>query len=123
MVAADSARRVRELETAEPSESALYAFTAENVTAAPSGPGVYTLLRHNDVVMIGATTHLRDDLIAHQRGDRGVRTRCASRYRVEATTLARMTVRGDEVMDEYRKTHNSNVPRGNRPTTLMHKVP
>jgi hypothetical protein len=123
MVTDDSARRARDPEATGPSATALYEFTAENVSAAPSGPGVYALLRNNDVVMIGATPHLRDDLMAHQRGDRGVRTRCATRYRVEATTLARLGACGDEAMDEYRKTHNSNVPRGNRPTTLMHKVP
>jgi hypothetical protein len=116
MLIHDSARPAQQPEATESPAAAIQEFTAANVTAAPSGPAVYTLFRHNHVVMIGATRHLRNDLVAHQRGDRGARTRCATRYRAEPTTLDRLAVRGDEVMADYRRSHNSNVPWGNRPS-------
>ncbi len=89
-------------------------FTAENLVDASTGPGVYVLLRREHVVMIGGSPNLRDELAAHQRGERGAWTGCSTHYRMEETSLSGVTIRHDELMDEYRRSHNSNVPAGNR---------
>ena len=89
-------------------------FTAEHVIDASTGPGVYVLSRRGRVVMIDGAPNLRVELAAHQGGDRGRRTASATEFRVHETTLAGVGDRREQLMEEYRRTHNSNVPPGNR---------
>lgn len=89
-------------------------FTGDNLMDAPTGPGVYVLLRRGRVVMIDGAPNLRSELAVHQRGDHGARTASATHYRTQETTLSGVDARREQLMEDYRRTHNSNVPVGNR---------
>lgn len=89
-------------------------FARDNLMDAPTGPGVYVLLRRGRVVMIDGAPNLRQELAAHQRGDRGTRTASATHYRTQETTLSDVGSRREQLMGNYRRSHNSNVPPGNR---------
>jgi hypothetical protein len=89
-------------------------FTGEDLMDAPTGAGVYVLMRRGRIVMIDGTPNLRVELAAHERGDRGARTASATHYRTQETTLSGVGERRDQLMEQYRRSHNSNVPPGNR---------
>lgn len=102
---------ITEIATTLPADRA---FTTEDLEGAPTGPGVYVLLRRGRIVMIDATPELRVALAAHQRGERGARTASATQYRTQETTVSGAGERCAELMEDYRQSHNSNVPPGNR---------
>jgi hypothetical protein len=97
--------------TAEPEDREL---TDAGVRGVPGDPGVYVLLRYGRVVMIGGTPNLEVELAAHRNGERGSRTVRATHFRTQEMALSRVEGRREELLDAYRKSHNSNVPAGNK---------
>jgi hypothetical protein len=89
-------------------------FTDHGLLGVTDGPGVFVLLRRGRVLMIDGTPNLEFELAAHQRGARGVRTVHATHFRTHEMALSRVADRCEELMEAYRKSHNSNVPPGNK---------
>ena len=89
-------------------------FTAVGVADAPNHPGIYELFRGPILVLIGKSSDLHADLEAHRRGDNGTRTRSASHYRFEELNSSESDDRQAELLAGYRRSHNSNLPIGNR---------
>lgn len=88
-------------------------FTDDALVGVPNGPGVYVLLRGGRVLMIGGSPNLEVELAAHHHGERGIRTFGATHFRTEETALSQVEDRREELLEGYRRSHNSNVPRGN----------
>jgi hypothetical protein len=89
-------------------------FTAESIDHVTAGPGVCVLMRGHEFVVIGRSTTTRSDLSAHRRGAHGTRTRSATAFLAEEVDGDRLDVRYEGLLNDYRSSHNSNVPPGNR---------
>ncbi len=91
-----------------------YAFTESNVNKAPAEHGVYALYDGDVIVYIGRASGdgvtIRSRLKSHYRGDEGLCTVAATRYRREVTSDP--IARESDFLDEYEENYGE-LPRCN----------
>ena len=91
-------------------------FNRVGIETSPDAPGVFTLSRRQRVIFIGsADRSIRRVLESHGRGDHGTATRNATSFWSESIDVGRRANREAELVEEYKREHNTNVPSENRP--------
>ncbi len=92
-----------------------YAFSQENIDNAPDQAGVYALYDEGTLIYIGratgGTVTIRSRLRDHKAGREGPCTKSATHCKREVTTSP--VKREEELLEEYKRTHNGKLPRCN----------
>ena len=98
-----------------PIDGGKYEFTLQNLNKAPDKAGVYALFDGNEIIYYGRAqggdVTIRSRLKDHKSGREGSCTSNASHYMREVTSSP--VKREQELLEEYKQTHNGKLPRCN----------
>lgn len=98
-----------------PIKNGKYKFTKDNVNKAPDKAGVYALYDGNETIYYGRAkggdVTIRTRLQNHKAGKDGSCTKKATHYGREA--ILSPVKRENELLEEYKNTHNGKLPRCN----------